>query len=407
MSRPEPSPLAAHWTLDPRVTFLNHGAFGACPREVLALQSELRARMERDPIDFLTRAAEPLLDEARARLGAFLHADPDDLAFVDNATTGVNTVLRSLALRPGDELLTTDHAYNACANALRAVAEAAGARVVVAAVPFPLRGPEEISAAVLGALTPRTRLVLLDHVTSATGVLFPLETLVPALQAKGVDVLVDGAHAPGMVPVDMGGLGAAYYTGNCHKWLCAPKGAAFLHVRKDRKTGLRPLVISHGANSPRTDRSRFRLEFDWAGTRDPTPFLCVGKAIDLVGGLVPGGWEEVRSRNGALARRARTLLAEALGVAPPCPESMLGSLAAVELPAGREPPPAALPDRDPLHLLLFERHRIEVPVYAWPGPARRWIRVSPHLHNSEAQYRFLADALREALDRTRAPATSA
>ncbi|HTS81147.1 MAG TPA: aminotransferase class V-fold PLP-dependent enzyme, partial [Myxococcaceae bacterium] len=198
MIRPAPPPLAAHWALDPGITFLNHGAFGACPREVLALQTELRARMERDPIDFLTRAVEPLLDEARARLGAFLHADPDDLAFVDNATTGVNTVLRSLPLRPGDELLTTDHAYNACANALRAVAEAAGARVVVAAVPFPLRGPEEVSAAVLGAVTPRTRLVLLDHVTSATGVLFPLETLVPALQAKGVDVLVDGAHAPGM-----------------------------------------------------------------------------------------------------------------------------------------------------------------------------------------------------------------
>ena len=399
MKRPEASPLAAHWTLDPGITFLNHGAFGACPREVLALQSELRARMERDPIDFFVRACEPLLDEARGRLAEFLHADADDLAFVDNATAGVNTVVRSLGVEPGDELLTTDHAYNACGNALRAAAERAGARVVVVPLGLPLRGPEQIVEAVLGAVTDRTRLALLDHVTSATALVFPIESLVPALQARGVDVLVDGAHAPGMVPVDIEGLGAAYYTGNCHKWLCAPKGAGFLHVRRDRQAAIRPLVVSHGANSTRTDRSRFRLEFDWTGTRDPSPCLCVPRAIELVGGLVPGGWPEVRARNGALARRARALLSEVLGTTPPCPESMLGSLAAVELPAERGPRRAALPDQDPLHLLLFERYRIEVPVYAWPVAERRWIRVSPHLHNSEAQYRSLADALREALGR--------
>jgi isopenicillin-N epimerase len=395
VNRPGPTPLAAHWTLDPDITFLNHGAFGACPREVLALQSELRERMERDPIDFFVRALEPLLDEARGRLAEFLHADADDLAFVDNATAGANAVLRSLAFRPGDELLTTDHVYNACGNALRGVAERAGARVVVVPLGLPLRGPEQVLEGVLGAVSDRTRLALLDHVTSATAVVFPIESLVPALQARGVEVLVDGAHAPGMVPVDLRALGAAYYTGNCHKWLCAPKGAGFLHVRKDRQAGIRPLVVSHGANSPRTDRSRYRLEFDWTGTRDPSPFLCVPRAIDLVGGLVPGGWPEVRARNGGLARRARSLLCEALGAAPPCPESMLGSLAAVELPGG--PRPAALPDQDPLHLLLFERYRIEVPVYAWPTPERRWIRVSPHLHNSEAQYAFLAGALREAM----------
>ena len=396
MRRPGPSPLAAHWMLDPEVTFLNHGAFGACPREVLALQTEIRARMERDPIDFLVRALEPLLDEARVRLAGFLHADPDDLAFVDNATAGANTVLRSLGLRPGDELLTTDHGYNACINALDAVASRSGARVVIARVPFPIRGPEEVSDAVLGAVTARTRLVLVDHVTSATGIVFPLRSLVQPLQARGIDVLVDGAHAPGMVPVDLEALGAAYYTGNCHKWLCAPKGAGFLHVRRDRQAGLRPLVVSHGANSTRTDRSRFRLEFDWTGTRDPSALLCIGAALDLVGGLVPGGWEEVRERNHVLACRARTLLCEVLGVAPPCPESMLGSLAAVELPRHPRWPPGPR-DSDPLQAMLFARHRIEVPIYGWPMPDRRWIRVSPHLHNAELQYRFLADALREAM----------
>jgi isopenicillin-N epimerase len=200
-----------------------------------------------------------------------------------------------------------------------------------------------------------------------------------------------------MVPVDVEALGAAYYTGNCHKWLCAPKGAAFLHVRRDRQAAIRPLVVSHGANSLRTDRSRFRLEFDWTGTRDPSALLCVGRAIELVGRLVPGGWDEVRARNHALACRGRSLVCEALGVAPPCPESMLGSLATVELPESARWPLPGPRDLDPLQEALFSRHRIEVPVYGWPVPHRRWIRISPHLHNSEAQYLFLAGALREAL----------
>jgi len=393
---PPPSELAHHWTIDPEVTFLNHGAFGACPREVLAYQSELRARLERNPMEFFLHELEPLLDEARQRLGAFLRADPEELVFVDNATTAVNTVLRSLRFEPGDELLTTSHAYNAVNNALRAVAERSGARVVVAQVPFPIGGPEQVTEAVLGRVTPRTRLAVVDHVTSSTGILFPLETLVPLLQGEGVDVLVDGAHAPGMLPLDLRALGAAYYAGNCHKWLCSPKGAAFLQIRRDRQSLIRPLTISHGANSPRTDRSRFRLEFDWVGTQDDSAVLSVPRALEVVGRMLPGGWPEVRARNDALARRARTILCEALGVAPPCPESMLGSLATVPLPT-RADLPVSLPDSDPLQLALRERYRIEVPVFAWPAPPRRWIRVSPALHNSEGQYRYLAEALRELL----------
>jgi isopenicillin-N epimerase len=394
---PPASELAHHWALDPEVTYLNHGAFGACPREVLALQSGFRARLERNAMQYFLHELEPLLDGVRARLGAFLHADPEELAFVENATSGVNTVLRSLRFEPGDELLTTNHAYNACHNALRAVAGRSGARVVVAQVPFPIRGPEEVTEAVLAAVTPRTRLALIDHVTSPTGIIFPVEVLVPRLQAAGIDVLVDGAHAPGMLPLDLRALGAAYYTGNCHKWLCSPKGAGFLQVRRDRQSLIRPLTISHGANSLRTDRPRFRLEFDWVGTKDDSAVLCVPAAMDFVGGLLPGGWPQVRARNASLAWRARELLCEALGVDPPCPQSMLGSLATVPLPEGALDTPTSPLESDPLQQLLRERHRIEVPIFAFPAPPRRWIRVSPHLHNSEAQYRFLTDALREAL----------
>lgn len=393
LALPRPSPLASAWTLDPAVVFLNHGSFGACTRTVLAAQAELRAHLEREPVRFFIRELEGLLDAARVELATFLGAHPDDLALVSNATTGVNTVVRSLEFQPGDELLTTDHAYNACANALAYVANRTGARVVTARVPFPLDGPETVVQAVLSAVTERTRLVLLDHVTSPTGLLFPVERLVPLLQARGVDVLVDGAHAPGMTPLQLDALGAAYYTGNCHKWLCAPKGAAFLHVRRDRQERIHPLVISHGLNAPRTDRSRFRLEFDWYGTDDPTAWLCVPATLRAIAALVPGGWPEVMAKNHALAVRARKTLCAALGISPPCPEGMLGALAAVRLPDAQRAPRPFL-STDPLQDALLEEASIEVPIFSWPAPPERWLRVSAQLYNTEEQYDFLAQQLK-------------
>jgi isopenicillin-N epimerase len=308
--------LRRHWGLDPDVTFLNHGSFGACPRPVLEAQRRWQEQLEREPVHFMVEVLEGALDEARAVAAAFVGADPEGFAFVSNATTGVNTVLASLAhgaLAPGHELLTTDHAYNACRNALDLLAARTGARVVVVPIPFPCAGPDDVLRRVLAGVTERTRLALLDHVTSPTGLVLPVERLVPALAERGVDVLLDAAHAPGMLPLDLTALGAAYVTGNFHKWVCAPKGAAFLHVRADRRAAIRPLVISHGANAVRPGRSRFRLEFDWGGTDDPTAWLCVPDALRFIAGLWPGGWPEhmERNRQGALAARRR--LAERLG----------------------------------------------------------------------------------------------
>lgn len=387
--------LSHFWTLDPEVTFLNHGSFGGCPMPILGEQARLRAQLESQPVRFMSREYEARWTAARDELAGFVGADPQDLVFVPNATTGVNAVLRSLEFHPGDELLVTDHEYNACRNVLNFVAERAGATVVVAKVPFPLQSPDEVVGAILGRVTDHTRLALIDHVTSQTGLVFPIAELAGALAERGVDMLVDGAHAPGMVLLDLRALDVPYYTGNCHKWLCAPKGAAFLCVRRDRQDRIRPTVISHGANSPRNDVSRFQLEFGWTGTDDPTAYLTVPAAIRFLGSLFPGGWPELMARNRALALAARKVLCEALDVPLSCPDEMIGTLAAVPLPDAADGVPRFPDGHDALQDVLEEQHDIIVPVIVWPEWPKRVIRIAAQAYNSLEHYRRLAQLLSE------------
>ncbi len=394
----EQNNFADHWLLDPEVIFLNHGSFGATPKVVLGAQEEIRQRIETEPLLFFDHHYLEEIDRARTDLAAFLGARTDDLAFVVNATTGVNTVLRSLDLKAGDELLVTDHEYNACRNAINAVAEAACAEVVVAPIPFPLTAEDEVIEAVLEGVSSRTRLLLIDHVTSQTGLILPIESLIGEVQGRGVEVLVDGAHAPGMVDLDLDTLGAAYYTGNCHKWICAPKGAAFLHVREDRRDGVRPLVISHGANATSTERSRFHLEHDWTGTRDPSAWLSIPTALLEMESMVEGGWKEVRRRNRELVLAGRRVLCDALDIDAPCPESMIGSLASLPLPDGDSGSVNELFPFDGLQDRLFQEYRIEVPVITWPASPKRLLRISAQLYNSPSQYVALSAALEALLD---------
>jgi len=291
--------LRRFWALDPDVVFLNHGSFGAAPIAVLEEQRRWRDRMESDPVRFFARDLDAALADVRAVLGRFVGADPDGLALVPNATAGVNTITRSLRFGPGDEILTADHEYNASLNALRFAAERDGARLVEVALGYPVPSADDVVARVLDAVTPRTRLAMFSHVTSPTAIVLPVERLVPLLRERGIETLVDGAHAPGMLPLDLADLGAAYYTGNCHKWMCAPKGAAFLHVRHDLRHAIRPLAISHGANDPDPSRPRYRKEFDWTGTDDPSAFLAIPAAIEHIGGMLPGGWPAVRAGCGS------------------------------------------------------------------------------------------------------------
>jgi isopenicillin-N epimerase len=391
---PPHSSLRDHWTLADDVVFLNHGSFGACPRAVLDFQGELRERAERQPVQFFSRDLPELLARARALLAAFVGADPDRLVFVPNTTAGVSTVLRALRFRPGDQLLTTDHAYPACRNALEWIARREGLEVRVARVPFPLASSGEVVEALVRELTPRTRLALIDHVTSPTGLVFPARELVRELKRRGVLSLVDGAHAPGMIELELDDLGADFYTGNCHKWMCAPKGAALLYADPEHHDALRPLAISHGGFESRaTPTGRMQSAFSWTGTDDPTAYLAAARAIEFVGRLVDGGWPAVRRRNHDLALRGRALVCERLGVAPPCPAEMVGSLAAIPLPPDPGPPDDAFADVARLSWTLLEEARIEVPVFHWPAHPQRVLRISAHLHNRLEEYEYLARRL--------------
>jgi len=392
------SPFREFWALDPTVTFLNHGSFGACPKPILKLQAELRHEMEAEPVQFLWRRFEERLEPSRRVLAKFLGARSKDVVFTTNATTGVNAVVRSLKFQAGDELLTTSLDYNACRNVLNETAARSGAKVVVAPVPFPVRTEDEIVDTVLKAVSKKTRLALIDHVTSDTGIILPVERLVRELEARGVDTLVDGAHAPGMVALNLTHLRPAYYTGNLHKWVCAPRGAAFLWVREDLQAGIQPPVISHGNNRRRPGFTEFQDRFDWCGTFDPTAWFCAGEAIRWMGSVLPGGWSEVRRRNHTLVVEARRLLCQRLDLVPPCPESMLGTLATLPLPARLQgiPPGGNKVDADQSR--LFDEFRIEVPFSRIGRPPLRHFRISAQLYNSIADY----DALANAIDKLRA-----
>lgn len=384
----------SHWQLNPAVDYFNHGSFGATPTVVLAAQRSLRDALERDPIEFLApeRKLEPKLDEVRAIVANLVRAKPCDVAFVRNATDGVNAVLRSFPFSQGDDVVVTNHGYNACNNAARYAAESRGARMRVAQVPFPLHSVQQVVEAIEQAFSDRTKLLLVDHVTSATGLVFPIQSIVDAAHAHDIRVLVDGAHALGMLPLNLTELGADYYTANHHKWLCAPKASGFLWVRSELQAEVRPSVISHAANRARPGRSRFLAEFDWQGTFDPTPLLSVPASIELLHSLYPGGIDELMTANRTLALDARSCLLEALKIEPPAPEEMIASLVTFPLRGST----AARDDaaEDPLQRTLRERYRIELPIFSGLEPGSRLLRIALQAYNDLGQVQRLGNALR-------------
>ena len=379
------------WSVKPGIAFLNHGSFGACPRPILERQAELRKEMEAEPVQFLWRRYEERLQPSRQILARFLKVNSRDLVFVTNSTTGVNAVARSFPLKAGDEILTTSLNYNACHNVLVEAARASKARLVTALVPFPVADENEVIESILKLVSRRTRLVMLDHVTSDSALILPLTRLIPELKRRRVAVLIDGAHAPGMVDLNLPKLGADFYTGNLHKWVCAPKGAAFLWAHPDRQRFVQPPVISHGNNRQRPGFSSFQDRFDWCGTFDPTAWMCVGETIQWMSKLLPGGWPAIRRRNHQLVLEGRRLLIEQLGLEPPCPERMIGSMSTLPLPARFPNEKSGKIDAE--QLALYDRYQIEVP-FSRIGPGqRRFFRISAHLHNRLSDYQRLAEAM--------------
>ena len=392
MPLPKRSPLAKHWNLDPECVFLNHGSFGATPTAIREKQRKWMDLLEDEPVRFYEDLAMEFMQEARNSLAEMLNCDADDLALVENATTGVNTILRSLEFNEGDEILIPDHAYQACRNALDYVSERWGAKVVTVNIPFPIDGPEVATELIMAGLTERTVLVMIDTVTSPTGLRMPFEELVTLIEGQGVSVLLDAAHGIGMVPLDLTTLGASYTTSNCHKWLCAPKGSAFLHVRNDHQLKIHPLVISHGMTFPLGETTRFRHEFDWTGTRDISAFCSIPATIEYLPTLIQGGWNAIMQHNHDLAMAGRTILCERLGIEAPCPESMITCIATLRLPAGGG---GGIPlhEPDPLHKVLQEKYNIQVPVWSWHSPEGRYFRISAQLYNHIDEYHYLAEAL--------------
>ena len=389
---PEKGEMFNHWGLNRENVFLNHGSFGATPVAVLEEQNRVRRIMESDPVHFVERLSNEMWQNSVSNLSKFLNADPAGMLFVENATTGVNTILRSLNLSEGDEIIVPDHAYQACRNAIDHVTSKSGARTIVVRIPFIVNKDSDIIDPILSAISEKTALAMIDTVSSPTGIRMPFEKLVEEIQKRGVDVLVDAAHGPGIVPLDLSKLNAAYITGNCHKWVCTPKGSAFLHIREDKRGGVKPLVIGHGYSSELPLNEKFRMEFDWTGTRDPSPWLCIPYAIGHLGSLVQGGWPEIMRRNHEMVIYGRDLLCEALGTSPPTPNYMVSSMSSIELPWD-EDVVSVPPGGDPLHNLLFDNYKIQVPVIPWPNHNRKYIRISAQLYNSKEEYEYLSNSL--------------
>jgi len=371
----EPVSPIERWALDPTIVHLNHGSFGGCLRRVIDVASALRHRLEAAPMQFLVLDWQTLIDEARSWLAAFVRTAAERVVFIPSSTTGVAIALNSATINAGDEIITTSHVYPACKFQLERLASARGAKLVIVDVALPFDA-DALVAGVAAAITPHTRLALLDHITSATAIRFPLERLVPLFTARDIPVLVDGAHAPGQIDLDVDRIGATWYVGNCHKWLAAPKASGFLTWSAAAAASIRPLVTSHGANPGYGPTNRLHAEFDWAGTYDPSAQLTVPAAIKAIA-EESGNHTAIYARNHALVVEMRNRL----GGTKLAPDDALGMMAAI---------PIALPaNRSPLGIQeTLLRDGWEVAIVDFPGSPL--VRVSAHLYNYAGQAELLA-----------------
>lgn len=384
------NPLKSMWHLDPHLVFLNHGSFGACPKDLLLKQNEYRQQLETSPIHFMVHVLPELLAENKQALAELLHCQASDLFFITNATQGVQTALNHLPLQAGDELIYSNHIYGACRNQLLVLAEQKG--LVLKEVQYPFVGiqAQEIVDAFISMISPKTKAILIDHITSPTALVQPIQPIIDFARKLGIYTIVDGAHAPGHIPLNLDALQADFYTGNCHKWLCTPKGCAFLWVNPRFELVL-PTVISHGFGAPAD--IRMQAMFDWTGTQDFTPFLCLKDSIKWMNDRMAGGLSAVMAHNHQLAIQGRNLLMGVLGIPQPVGDDLLGAMASLPISDEREMEDVGFNMPLPLQRELFELG-IEVPVVPWPRRPCRLVRISAQIYNEMGEYARLGEALR-------------
>ena len=375
------------WPLDPEITYLNHGTVGVAPLETLAIQDSIRREIESNPSAKLLREIAGMLGAPRPgrlrraarRVAGFVGSKPDDLVFVGNATEGVNAVLQSFDLQPGDAVLTTEKTYGGVDRAVRYACRKAGAEVLVASVPCPIRSPAEVVAQIESALTSSTRLAVLDHIISETGVVLPAREMIEVCHQRGIRVLIDGAHAPGQIQLDLDSLGADYYTANLHKWACAPRSCGFLWVAPEQQEAVHPPVISWGLDEGFTE------EFDWTGTRDTSAWLSAPAGFEFLERL---GFEEVRRHNHDLLWAATAMMCERWGTSSAAGRDLCAFMSSVQLPERFSASDAAA---QRLRHALLVSHRIEVPAFAWRD--RLWLRLSAQVYNEYEEFERLAGVI--------------
>tara|TARA_R110002073_G_scaffold118918_1_gene258838 strand:- start:788754 stop:790049 length:1296 start_codon:yes stop_codon:yes gene_type:complete len=402
MSASRPDPIlgyVAHRISEPArfpmqdgLTQLNNGSYGLTPEVVGVAQRELQRRLEADPVRFFKSDLEIYADDTRQALAKFVRVNAEDLVLVSNGTFAVATVLNNLDLSAGDEILITDHEYMATMNELGKICRKTGAKVVVAKVPFPEVSPEMVIDSVVGAMSDRTKLVLISHIASASAIVMPVKEIVEAAKSRGIDTFLDGAHTPGQIDLDIGSLDPTWYAASCHKWLATPKGTGFIYTSPNRQCGFKPMVLSCREHEARDDRKAYLCDFDYVGTNDYTGNLVIPVSIAHMGAQLPGGWDELRKRNHDLVVKGAKLICDAIGIEQRVPESMIGTMVSIPLPGVCEPGELmgeSLWDR------LYLNHGIQVPIWDLPGVHARVMRVSAQLYNGIGDFEKLADAIKQ------------
>ena len=377
------SNLKHQFMLDPNVTFLNHGSFGACVKPVYENLLEWQTKMEQEPVKFFDDILFNALKASRRALGNYVGCSPDDLVYFPNPTTAINAVARSLKLKPGEEVLSTNHIYGALNRSWKYICAEKKARFIKVDIPFPIQSKEEFLDCFFNAVTDNTKVIFLSHITSMTAIKFPVEEVIKFAKRKKILTIIDGAHVPGHIPLNIKKLNPDIYTGACHKWMCTPKGISFLYVKRDLQESIHPLVVSWGWESENPSPSKFLDWHEWQGTRDMSAFLTIPTAIKF---LNEHNWQEVSRKCQKLVVQTRNQFLDLLNISPPCPNSWLGQMASIPLP---------VEDADVFKKKLLNSYKIQVPVFQWEGNA--YLRYSIQAYNSKSDLEKLLSAVKELL----------